>query len=163
MKLIIGFSRPRSTYAVFGKALMWYDSVPYSHCYIKFTTLTGITLISQASRGMINFMSVPAFDLHNVVVEEFQVEVSKETFQEIKELAMSKAGFPYSTKQIAGILVADVFNLHKNPLDLSKDTFVCSAYLANVCVLLGWALIKHESIMKPSDIYKMARIYCGTH
>jgi hypothetical protein len=151
--LTIGFSKPKSKFAFFGRAIMLYEGTPYSHCYIKFTTLTGVTLISQASKGMLNFMSVPAFEMHNEVVEEFHLEVSDTLITLIKQNSMAKAGLPYSTLQIIGIVVADLFNLDKNPFDTDLDTFVCSEYLGQILMLLDYKIPRDLSLLTPKDIY----------
>ena len=151
--LTIGFSKPKSKFAIFGRAIMLYESTPYSHCYIKFTTTTNITLISQASKGMLNFMSVPAFELQNEVVKEFHVEVTDEQLKQIKIKSMEKAGLPYSALQILGILVADLFNMDKNPFDTDEDTFVCSEYLGQILLLLDYKIPRDLSLLTPRDIY----------
>lgn len=152
--ITIGFSKPASKWAIFGRAIMLYNSTPYSHCYIKFSTSGGVDLISQASKGMVNFMSVPAFIGHNTIVREFQLEVSAEQLLQIKVYCMQKAGLPYSVKQIIGILIADLFHLDKNPLDADKDTFICSEFLGEILSILNIHPPKDLSLLAPIDIYK---------
>jgi hypothetical protein len=154
MKLVVGFSRPKSKFALFGQLIMLYNRTPYSHCYIKYTTLTGVPLVSQASKGMLNIMSVPAFNLHNDVIHEFELPVTPEQLRLIKKNSMEKAGLPYSVKQIFGIVMADIFGLKVNPFDTDRDTFVCSEYLGQILLLLGYELPKDLSLLTPKDIYE---------
>jgi hypothetical protein len=151
--LTIGFSKPSSRFALFGKAIMLYQRTNYSHCYIQFDTNSGSTLICQASKGMLNFMSPRAFELHNVRVKEFKLEVSTEKLGQIKKKSMDKAGLPYSVWQIIGITLADLLKLKKNPLDRNEDTFVCSEWVGQVLESIGADLDKDLSLLTPKDIY----------
>ena len=151
-KLTIGFSRPSSKFAIFGRAIMLYEGVNYSHCYIKYTTGSGSVLICQASKGMLNFMSVPAFLLHNVVVEEFEIDVTPDQLAFIKKKSMDKAGLPYSVKQIVGIVVAGIFKLKTNPFDSDPDTFVCSEWVGETLQSLGVKIDKDLGLITPKDI-----------
>lgn len=152
--LTVGFSKPKSKYAIGGSLIRWYQGTEYSHCYIKFEVISGPTLISQASKGMLNYMSPAAFDLHNVIVKEFQIQVPDEAFTKIKIMSMEKAGLPYSMIQLVGIVIADLFKLKKNPLDRNTDTFVCSEWVGQVLETIGADIEKDLSLLSPKDIYQ---------
>ena len=152
--LTIGFSKPRGDLALFGKAIMLYNRSKFSHCYVRFETAFEVPMISQASKGMVNFMSIPAFEKNNHIVEEFKIEVTPEQMTAIKMHSMHKAGLPYSVKQIVGIVIADIFNLKTNPFDKSPDTLVCSEYLAQIAGMLGVELDKDSSLISPKEMNK---------
>lgn len=154
-KLTIGFSKPKSKFAVFGRAIMIYQGTPYSHCYVKYETSSEVFLIAQASKGMVNFMSVPAFELHNSIVQEFDLDVTAKQFSAVKKKSMESAGLPYSILQICGILVADILGLKVNPFDTDKDTFVCSEYLGQILLLLDYEITKDLSLLTPKDVHEI--------
>lgn len=149
--LIVGFSKPKSKFAIFGRLIMLYSRTPYSHCYISFPD---VELISQASKGMVNFMNKDVFLEHNVIVKEFDIPVSDVQFQQVKRYAMKTAGKKYSFLQILGILIADLLRLDRNPLDMNKQTFVCSEYLGQIFKMLSIKINKHISLVTPKDIYE---------
>ena len=153
-KLIIGFSKPTAKFIPFAWAIQLFEGTEYSHCYIQFETSSGPTLICQASKGMLNFMSPEAFNLHNQVIREFEIEMSQEQLTQIKVRSMEKAGLPYSITQIIGIVIARIFKLDKNPLDQDKDTFVCSEWVGQVLESLGAELDKDLNLLTPRDIYE---------
>jgi hypothetical protein len=157
--LTIGFSKPKSKFALFATAIKWFEQTEYSHCYIKFTTSSGVPLICQASKGMLNFMSPAAFNLHNIIVKEYEIVVSIEQLTQIKTSSMEKAGLPYSIKQVFGIVLARIFKLNKNPLDISEDTFVCSEWVGQVLESIGADLDKDLSLLTPRDIYQYLEVH----
>lgn len=162
-KLTIGFSKPTSKFVPFAWAIQWFEQTEYSHCYIKFETSSGPSLICQASKGMLNFMSPEAFNLHNKVVREFELELSSEQLTQIKISSMEKAGLPYSIRQIVGIVIARIFKLTKNPLDHDKDTFVCSEWVGQVLESIGAELDKDLNLLTPRDIYEYLEVHYDTN
>lgn len=155
--IVVGFSRHKSPFAIFSRLIRLYAGTDYSHCYIKFKASQ---LISQASKGLVNFTHEDVFLSHNIVTEEFHIPVTDLQFQQVAAYAIKTAGKEYSSLQILGILIADLLRLDRNPLDMSKDTFICSEYLGHILRLLGVKLDKHMSLLTPEDIYKeLSRIY----
>jgi hypothetical protein len=157
MEIVIGFSKPKSPFSFFGHLIRLYSGEDYSHCYIKFRASK---LISQASKGMVNFTHESVFLEHNTIVKEFSVPVTVEQFKQIADYSILTAGRPYSILQVIGILVADILNLNRNPLDMDKSTFICSEYLGQILIILGLRITKHLSLLTPEDIYiEMRRVY----
>lgn len=150
--ITVGFSKPKSKFAIFGNLIRVYQGTDYSHTYIKFPD---IQLISQASKGMVNFMAVPVFNEHNSVVKEFSFPTSEVQFIKIKRYAMKTAGKKYSILQVFGIVFADLFKLKKNPFDTDKETFVCSEYIGEILNILEISVDKDLSLVTPEDIYKI--------
>jgi hypothetical protein len=155
--LIIGFSKPKSPWSIFGHLIRIYTGADYSHCYIKFKSSQ---LISQASKGIVNFTHEDVFLKNNLVIREFHIPVSDIQFEQIARYAIKTAGKPYSILQIFGIILADILSLDRNPLDMNKNTFVCSEYLGQILKLLGVKLDKHLSLVSPEDVYfKLEKLY----
>jgi hypothetical protein len=111
-------------------------------------------MISQASRGIVNFMSNDSFLVDNIIIDEVEIEVSDEVYCKIVELCEKKAGIPYSKKQIIGILIAQLLRLDRNPFDMSKQTVVCSEWVGLVLVLAGYKFETHLSLLTPVHIWK---------
>ena len=159
--IIIGFSKPKTRFAIFAFAIKRFESTEYSHCYIKFKTFSGPPLVCQASKGMLNFMSPKAFDMHNIIVKEFSLDIPFEQLTQIKIKSIEKAGLPYSIKQIIGIVFARIFKLKVNPFDTDENTFVCSEWVGQVLKSIGAELDKDLSLLTPKDIYKYLEKHYG--
>lgn len=155
--IIIGFSKPKSKFAFIGHLIRLYTGADYSHCYIKFPASQ---LISQASKGTVNFTHEAVFLQSNVIVKEFHIPVTTTQFEQVARYAIRTAGKSYSYLQIMGIMIADLLRLDRNPLDMEKETFICSEYLGQILRLLGIQLDKHLSLLTPKDLYiKLVKIY----
>ena len=152
--IVIGFSKPKSRFALFGHLIRFYTGADFSHCYVRFISSQ---LISQASDGMVNLTHQEVFTTDNVIVEEIRIPVSNSQFEQIMGYVIKNAGRPYSYLQIVGIIVADLLGLNRNPLDMNKKTFVCSEYLGQILRILGITANKHLSLLTPVDIYNMVK------
>lgn len=155
--IIVGFSKPKSKFALIGQLIRLYTGAEFSHCYIKFPASQ---LISQASKGTVNFTHEAVFLKNNEVVKEFHIPVTDVQFEQVARYAIMTAGKSYSVPQIIGIMIADLFRLNRNPLDVQKETFICSEYLGQILRLLGIQLTKHLSLLTPKDLYlKLRELY----
>lgn len=158
-KLKIGFSVSTSKFAPFAWAIRWWQNTNYSHCYTEFENRRHpeLPLIYQASHDMMNFMSREVFESANRVIEEYTFEISDEAYDKLMYMAIKIVGKPYGVKQIVGILMADLFNLKKNPFITKADTYICSEWCAIVLEELGYVLPKERNLLTPKDIHKVLR------
>lgn len=83
-------------------------------------------MIYQASGLQVNFMGVQYFDLYEIPIQEFRVQLGDDEYRRFMVWAIDNAGAPYSLKQALGILLVRLFNLRKNPLSADKKAWVCS-------------------------------------
>lgn len=129
-KMTIGFSRPIK-WAPFSWLIMKGYGIDYSHVYVKFHSASlDRDIIYQASKNMINFMGTVVFQEHNVIVREFQLEITLENKNEIMKFAIDNAGKPYSIKEAIGLgwvrLNALFGKKVRNPYKFGNDEYVCS-------------------------------------
>jgi len=157
-KIIFGLSRPKE-WKAFSALIMSAYSVPYSHAYIKiWSEKYQRYLIYQASSTMVNFMNQPSFLEHNVIVHEFEVEVSEEVKTRVMKFAIDNCGKPYGKKEIVGMAWVrinywcgkDITNPYKD-----KNTFICSGLVSEILVEMGIVLPKHADDMTPQDVYNL--------
>lgn len=157
--LKVGFSKSTKFMPLFSWAIRVWDRIEYSHCYTEFENRRHpeLPLIYQASHDMMNFMSRPVFEKENEVVEEFTIQVSDEAYDRLMYKAIQIVGKPYGVKQIVGIILADIFNLKKNPFQTKEDTYICSEWCAIVLDELGYVIPKDRNLVTPKDIHKVLK------
>lgn len=152
-KIIVGFSHSTKKFAPFSIGIRWWDQVPYSHVYFQFESRSyKVNMIYQASSTMLNYMSKDVFLMNNVVVKEFELDITDEQYASLMESCMKSAGLPYGSLQICGIIIADILSLQKNPFP-SEDKYVCSEWVGEELEKLGYKFDKDLDLLKPSDIY----------
>lgn len=158
-KVIIGFSHSTKFMPLFSWAIRLWEKTDYSHCYTQFENRRHpeLPLIYQASHDMMNFMSRPVFLDSNKVIEEFTIEISDEAYDRLMYKAIQLVGKPYGIKQIAGILISQLFNLNKNPFVTKKDTYTCSEWCGLVLKELGYVIPRDPNLLTPADVYKVLR------
>jgi hypothetical protein len=158
-KVKLGFSYSTSKFAPFAWAIKWWQKTEYSHCYTEFENRRHpeLPLIYQASHDMMNFMSKEVFLTNNRIVEEFEIEISDEAYDNLMYKAIKIVGKPYGVKQIIGILIADLFNKKTNPFVTKADTYICSEWCAIVLEELGYVLPKDRNLLTPKDIHKVLK------
>lgn len=105
----------------------------FSHTYFKFREdLYQDNTICHATGRSINYMSETTFGLHNQTVEEFELPVSQELYNELLQECHKFAGREgYGYFQNLGIVIVKYlnkvgFNLNKNPID---DGINCSEWM----------------------------------
>lgn len=130
--IIIGFSRSKDINSPLSKIIRWVEKTPYSHVFIKvYNENFDRHIIYQASGLMVNFMSPTIFENHSVVIKEYKVDVTNETYVDIMQFAIDNAGVPYAIKELFGIAIVKLLklfniNLNKNPFGDGKTTLKCS-------------------------------------
>ena len=99
--LTVGFSRSSEKIALFSRLIMLVQRTNYSHCYLKYTDQnTNKDMVFQASGLQVNSVGYPFFLSKEVVVKEFQLNISDEAFQNIMGSMQDLLGQPYSMLQI---------------------------------------------------------------
>lgn len=101
-KIIFGFSRPIK-WKPFAKLIMWADSIDYDHAYTKFPSSNwGTSFIYQNSGTRTNFKGEEVFLKENIIVEEYEREVTPELEAQIGMFCLSREGKPYGIIQVIG-------------------------------------------------------------
>ena len=157
-KIYIGLSKPKK-WKAFAQLIMLGYGIPYSHVYIKFrSTKYDRDMIYQASHSMVNFIGSTMFFEENIAIEEFEVELSDEKFNEMICFAIDNAGKPYGVKQALGmaiVRIAEVFGKYiENPFRDGGNTYVCSELGAYVLEnFAGGVIPKDIDDITPKDLY----------
>ena len=128
--IIVGFSRPKK-FMPFAWLIMKAYRIPYSHVYIKLNAKKyDRDLIYQASKSMVNFMSMEVFDSHNKIYCEFKLDITSEDYIKLLQFCIDNAGRPYSLKEVLGFAIQKISSWFgkkiENPIKMNKSEWVCS-------------------------------------
>lgn len=159
-KITIGFSRPK-IFKPFAWVIMKTYNIPYDHVYVKFHSDSySRDIIYQASSMMVNFMSPVIFELNNVIVDEFSLEISDSNKIKMMQFAIDNAGKPYGLMEALGlgiVRVAEIFGKTiKNPFKSDGQTYVCS-------VLAGYILDNYDNLNISADYESISPLMLHTY
>lgn len=159
-KLYIGFSKAKSNWAVLSKLIRWAQGTPFSHVYVRFDSESlHRTFIYQASGSKVNFENIALFNSHSIVVKEFELDVSEETYTRVLQFAIDNVGKPYSVKQLIGMawgcLKQKLGFSVENPFKDRTDAFVCSEIGADVLEIAGKQVPEDKDSLGPKEVYKL--------
>jgi hypothetical protein len=156
--LTVGFCKPQS-FTPFSWLIMWAYSIPYDHVYVKIEFPEySRTVVYQASSVAVNFETLSVFTANVSVVDEFQVQISDESYAKLIQFAFDNVGKPYGYLECVGlglVKLASVFGKTiKNPLGSNQTTYVCSQLAG--CILEDFAganLPVDLSDITPKDVF----------
>ncbi len=158
MKIKVGFSKPNS-WKPFAKLIMLAYNVPYDHVYIKYDSAEmGRTMIFQASKMAVNLVSEDMFLSENIVVKEFEVDITDQQMKDILEFTADNLGKPYGIKECVGLGIVRVAQLFgkriNNPFSFDGSTYVCSELAGYVCEkFIGMDIDSDPANINPKEIY----------
>ena len=154
MEVKIGFSKPKSKFAILSYLIRLVDRVPFSHCYVRWETSVGIDIIYEASKTNVKFRNAKYFLEEVDVVKEFSFSLTKDTYKQVLFTCLSYAGAPYSMRQLLGLGIYKLFGVKIKPLLNDSSAFVCSE-IASVVVedILSTSL--QTELMTPKDLYNI--------
>lgn len=135
-KLIIGFSRPNK-FKIFAWLIMKIWKTPFDHVYVKFRSdYYDRDIIYQASGIMVNFMSPVIFAENNLIIDEFELDITSENKIKLMQFAIDNAGKPYGLKEGIGLVLIEIARhfgkIIKNPFGDGSKTYVCSKLAAYI-------------------------------
>ena len=147
-KIVVGFSRPKK-WKPFAWLIMVGYGIPYDHVYVRMHSDSyERDIIYQASKSMINFMGTTVFEADNIIVKEFQVDISTENKKALMQFAIDNAGKPYSIKEAVGLAWVRINALFgrkiTNPFKDGTNGYVCS-------VLADYILDHYTTVKVPGD------------
>ena len=112
---------------------------PYDHVYIKIDMPelgSGKTMVFQASKTIINFMSWDVFSASNIPYAEFPLEIDDGKRKAFIDFMLSTVGKPYSLAEVAGIAWIKICSWFgkkvQNPFKEGTSQYVCSVLGAYV-------------------------------
>jgi len=160
MKIVtFGFSTSRAC-KPFSKAIQLVEKRPYSHVYIKYIDeLTGDVMIFQASHGDVNLIPESRFLENNIILEEYDMEVSDEVYLRIRKKTNSLLGLKYSFIQILNITAQKVFQSKDIKLVINGNKqFICSELGLVILEEAHPETIADQDSVTPSDFNKIINI-----
>lgn len=152
-KIYIGFSRPKK-FAILSWLIRVVLKTEYSHVYVKFHSDTyDRNIIYQASGLQVNFVGEKLFDEKEIIVKEFEFDVSDDTYTKMMIFAIDKAGYPYSVKQlfdIAGYMLTKKVLLSED----GRNAYICSELASQMIKEdLKIPIDKDLDLITPKDVY----------
>lgn len=169
MKIIVGFSRAKSCFALGSKVIQLVEKRPYSHVFVRYIhPITNIALVTQASHGMVNMMNFDLFQEHNVVVKDYHFDVPPEKYKKFLEFLHKNIGKPYSKWQLVLIGIKKIFGVELHMYNKDKE-FICSEWGARILEVLDIVNTCDEDYLTPSNLdslinkqIQMAHLYILT-
>ncbi len=142
-KIIFGFSKHKG-FAPMSWLIMLCERTEYSHAFIKIP-LDNVKrdLIYQATGKGVYFIGKDLFKEHNIIVKEFEFEVSNESRRQLLQYAIDNSGKSYSLIQLIGLLCKRLCRkLFKrtinNPIKDKRNSFICTEIAAAGLKELGF-------------------------
>lgn len=159
-KVIVGFSKPNK-WKPFAWLIQTAFNTDYDHVYIKtYSSKYERHLIYQASGTKVNFIGVDMFTSENVIVAEFEIEISDENKKAMMQFAIDNAGKAYSLKEVLGLAIVRLAELCgktvKNPFREGTQAYVCSELISYILQqYAGVKIPKDYEDMTPKDLYEV--------
>lgn len=154
MNIVIGFSRAKSVWKIGSKFIAESEKRNYSHAYIKIVDpFTRVTLVYQASLGMVNIYNYDLFMEHNIIVEEYVMGVDQNQYKEILTFLHQNVGKPYSKKQILLLAIKKLLKFEIQ-YENRDEEFVCSELAVRVIEIYtpGTTYDTNVDYVTPSDL-----------
>ncbi len=154
MKTItIGFSRSSSPWKIGSKVIQEVEKRDFSHAYIRYSCLiTGVEVVAQASHGYVNEVSYEIFKRDNIVVEEYELELTRDQFKTILTFIQENKGKDYSNMQLLLIGVKKILHIELTDFENRDMAYICSEFAARLLQILGKLMPEHLDLVTPSDL-----------
>ena len=161
-KITIGFSRSSGKLPIFSWLIMLFQRTNYSHAYMKFNSDNiDRTIVFQASGLKVNFIGLELFKTKEIIVKEFEIEISDESFNNIMKYAVDRAGQPYSLLQIINTAIYMI--CRKSPFDNQIIGWDCSKLMADMLEKeLGYNITEDLDVISPKDLHDYLENYGKT-
>lgn len=147
-KVIVGASK---TSKIGSEAIQWWINAPYSHVYIRWHLATqDREIVYHASHGMVHFREYNNFKKENIIVCEFELELSEAQFKKFSQKCIDLAGESYSKLELLQIILCDITNGKIHTED--QVGYICSELLCELLEDLGYIFNKPKYLITPKDI-----------
>lgn len=154
--VIIGFSRSK---LMLSRLICLFTNSTVSHTYVKVATgySNPVYVVYQASGLTVNAENYDHFLSHAEVIDEIQVAVSDEKWDDTCAFLLKELGKPYSCKQLLGmlwVLICRRFGRRvKNPFRDGEHSYICVELVAK---LLG---VTDAEEMTPQDLLELLQAH----
>lgn len=155
-KVYIGFSKPRSKYAIGSYLIRFFLKTPFSHTYIRFMGQDRSFIYESVGRAGTRFISSSHWLDHAIVVSEFPIDLDDTHYRKLRNYCMDNAGIKYGFFQNIGVVLAKIFKLKKNWFKKGKN---CSEAVAEALINQGFTIEKTPDLITPKDIYNLLSKY----
>ena len=157
MKTIsVEFSKAKAWYKIASDVIATTEKRPYSHAYLKYECpITGILMVSQASKGSVNEITYENFLKENIVIEEIKLCLTEDQILKILKKAKSKQGDPYANDQLLNIAFKKIFRHSLNKTNGEKAV-ICSEHVVRCLQEVDMYFARDCNIdeITPSDLFK---------
>ena len=148
MKLIIGASRNNK---IGSKLIQWWMNTDYSHVYATwYLNDQDRNIVYQASHGLVHFREYSNFKTDNIIVKEFEIEISCDQFKKFSQKCIDLAGEPYSKLELLQVYICDISN--NNIKFNDQPGYICSELMCELMEDLGYKFDKPKYLVTPKDI-----------
>lgn len=152
-RITIGFSKSKKKFAIGSWLIRAYMSTPYSHVYLKFYSESlNRTLIYEAVGGGVRFVGSKQWEDQAEEVKSYTINIKQCNKVRLLQFCIDNAGMEYAYSQNAGLVVANIFKLNKNPFQKGLN---CSEVIGEILALEGYKLSKDANLLTPLDIDKI--------
>ena len=127
-----------------------YMNTSYSHVALEYTTSRNKSLVYEAVGVGVRFISKELWLQIAEIKESYILNMSEDQYNKVMDYCIDHAGIRYGYLQNLGIVLADLFNLKKNPFNGKEE--VCSQMLGEVLLELGFVFNKSTELLTPKDI-----------
>ena len=160
--MIVGFSKAKAWYKVMSDLIAFSEKRKYSHAYFKYTCpISGIEMVSQASKGFVNEITYVNFLRENVVIEEITLDLNLDETLNILKWCKSLQGNTYGMDQILSITIKKILGKSLKVNNGDKK-LICSEYIIRgiqqAKIYFGRDVINLDEVT-PSDLNKIIKNY----
>lgn len=151
-KIIIGFSKAKSSLKFGSLVIQEIEKRHFSHAYVRYTDeMTGVEIVAQASHGFVHEVNYEIFKEHNDIAEEYQLYCNSVEYNRIIKFIKTNLGEKYSNLQLFMIAVKKIFKVEL-PIRFSKNQYICSEFAAFVCKIAQTEIPQNLNYITPSDL-----------
>ena len=162
MILSIGFSSPKKC-GIGAELIKLWMNKPYSHVYLKLNHTSGRQSVYHAAHGMVHFKAYENFLKDNIVIKEYDIELTNEQRTRLLDHCLDLAGEPYSFISLMQIVAVDIcHSLNINVIPQNKPGYICSELVGQFCKEeLGINFKKPKYLLRPDDIEEGLETFYG--
>ena len=153
---MIGFSKPRSKYAIGSYLIRFFLKTSFSHTYIRFMGQDRSFIYEAVGKSGTRFISSANWLNNAVIVKEYSIDLDDLNYRKLRNYCMDHAGIDYGFLQNIGVVISKVLKLKTNWFKKGKN---CSEAVAEALINQGFTINKTPDLITPKDIYNLLSKY----
>jgi hypothetical protein len=119
-KIVVGFS---TTNLPLSKLIRFFQGTNFSHSYLQYESTLGNPIMYQASGMNTHLVNKRNVEKHAKIVEEYEIEVNEDKFNEIKAYIENDIGIPYGWGEVFGLALGIILRKLSFGLIKVKNVF----------------------------------------